>query len=159
MSEEIVEVEDSEVETDDTSVEETDVEEVDTDEQEQSEEIDWEARAKKAEALIVKNKQKPKKVTKSVDSDLKETVERQGLRLEGYSPEVVDKIMELGGAKALENPIVKKAAQELQEQSKAEKAADVTAGSRSVGKTKYSKEDLANMSVDEMEKILPHADN
>ena len=140
------------------------VEDTDTDdeaEEEVEEEIDWKARAEKAEALIVKNKKapKPKVVNKSVDSDLREKVERQGLQLEGYAPEVIDKIMELGGAEALSNPILKNSADVLQEQYKAQQAADIKSGPNSTGNTKYSKEDLENMSAEELEKVLPHADN
>ncbi len=150
VNEEVFEVEDEVVET------ESETEEVET----TGEVIDWEARAKKAEALIVKNKKEPKAKEKEVinpDTDLKDTVERQGLQLDGYAPEVVEQIMELGGKAALANPVLKKAADELQAEHAAVKAADIGEGSQGQTKTKYSNEDLAAMSSEEMEKVLPHA--
>lgn len=88
-----------------------------------------------------------------------ERMDRLELRQEGYAPEVVDKIMELGGKAALANEILKKSADELQADFNARQAAAIEEGPQGTSRTKYSKEELANMSVEEMEKILPHADN
>lgn len=149
VDEEVVEVEDESVETETADAEET------------SEEIDWEARAKKAEALIVKNKKEPKpeEVIKTNDSDsLKRDVEELKLSRMGYSDEVIKDLMDLGGLSALKNPLVKKSADDLQADFNARKAASIEDGPQGQTKTKYSKEDLANMSSEEMEKVLPHAD-
>jgi len=86
-------------------------------------------------------------------------LDRIELRQEGYSPEVIDKIMELGGKNALSNPIVKKSADELQAEHDAVRATDnMGGGPNSSPETKYSREDLEKMSVEEMEQVLPHAD-
>ena len=122
---------------------------------ESDEGINWEERARKAEALIVKHKKEPKqKVTQSGDTARLDRIE---LRQEGYPPEVVDSIMELGGVDALKNPIIKKSVEDMVTQYKAEQATRIQSGSGSPSVNKYSKQDLENMSVAELEKVLPHA--
>ncbi len=87
-----------------------------------------------------------------------ERMDRMELRQDGYAPEVIDEIMKLGGKSALDNPILKKSADELQEAHVAEKAAnDLDGGPNSVGETKLTNDDLKEMSSEEMEKVLPHA--
>lgn len=153
---EVEETEDSEVE----------LEVDDSTEEEDGESVDWKARALKAESLIVKNKKEAKKEEEKPAADPKpavtssdsERLDRFELRQEGYSKEVIDEIMDLGGPQALENPIVRKAADDRQAQLNTEKATDIPEGSTGQTKTKYSKEDLENMTSEELEKILPHAE-
>lgn len=115
-------------------------------------------RLRKAEALIVKHKKEPKpkeeEITKPTDSARIERVEL----MQEYPKEIVDSIIDLGGAEALKNPILKKTVDDMVIQHNAEKASSVQGGPNSSVQTKYSKEDLSNMSVEEMEKVLPHAD-
>lgn len=159
MSEEIVENEGEEVEFIETE-EESDVELDETESEEGTEEegqVDWKTRAEKAEALIVKNKTKKSKakVTNSSDSTRMDKLE---LRQEGYPSDIVDSIMELGGKEALKNPVLKKAVDDMLVQHKANIASKVKSSSGSPSLNKYSKQDLDNMSVEELEKVLPHAD-
>jgi FtsZ-interacting cell division protein ZipA len=144
----------------DETVDETEVEETEEDSTEDTEEsdVDWKARALKAEKTIVDNKRSSKKEPEINNSTESERLDRMELRQDGYPPEVVDKIMELGGKEALKNPIVKRAADDLLAQHNAEKAGDIASGPNSTTKTKYSNEDLKEMSSEEMEKVLPHAD-
>ena len=161
MSEEIVQEEEV-VEED---VEETEPETEDVEEDEYSKLSHEEAieRLKKADRAIINNKRAPKEQPKStpketVNNPDSERLDRMELRQEGYSPEVIDEIMKLGGVKALSNPLIKSAATEMQAKHTAEQAADITDGPQSQTRTKYSAEDLKNMSAEEMEKVLPHAE-
>ncbi len=88
-----------------------------------------------------------------------ERMDRMELRQDGYADEVVDEIMKLGGKNALTNPILKRSADELQSEHNAQKATEISDGPQSQTKTKFSKEDLDNMSSDEMAKVLPHAED
>lgn len=116
MSEEIVQEEE---------VLEEEVEETTEPEAEESaEEIDWEARAKRAEALIIKNKKEskpePTKPTPDTEEDEvpewgKQILESDKKRNFGYehnlSPETVDELYKYGGgelsAELLESPAAK----------------------------------------------------
>lgn len=122
-------------------------------------------RAEKAEAQLKKFKSSLSDDGDEDDSEPEpvtnpesERIDRLELRADGYAPEVIDEIMKLGGKEALSNPILKKSADELQAEYSARKAADIQDGPQGTSKTKYSAEDLANMSSEEMEKILPHAE-
>lgn len=149
QEEEVVEVDAVEETTGETEVTEGEVTESD-------EGVNWEERALKAEALIVKHKKAPKqKVTSSGDTTRLDRIE---LRQEGYPQEVVDNIMELGGKDALNNPIIKKSVEDMVTQHNAEKASKIQGGSSSASVNKYSQKDLENMSVEELEKVLPHAE-
>lgn len=72
---------------------------------------------------------------------------------EGYSREEVDTIMELGGRKMLDNPIVKGAIQVIRQQEKSKNASESLASKSPVFK-KYTSEDLSKMSSSDMEKVL-----
>ncbi len=81
------------------------------------------------------------------------------LRLDGYSKEEVAWIMKNGGRKALEdkNSFTAIAINTKREQTKAEQAASQvtdTSGQSEIER-KYTKEQLGNMSVKELEAILP----
>ena len=115
-----------------------------------------ELKAKLAELSGTKEPEQPKK--EPVNKPDSERLDRMELRQEGFAPEVIDEIMKLGGVKALSNPLIKSAATEMQAKHTAEQAADITDGPQSQTRTKYSTEDLKNMSAAEMEKILPHAE-
>jgi len=163
MFQEIIDQEDVDVDVD------TDVDtDTDTDgEEDQYENLTQEEaveRLKKAEKAIVKHKKAPAKeatadskaetINKPIDSTRLDRIE---LVQDGYPKEIVDNIMELGGTKALKNPIIKKSVDDMVTQYNAEKASNVQGNANSSINTKYSKEDLKNMSVEELDKILPKA--
>lgn len=117
------------------------------------------ARAKKAEAKAkaesspINNNQERSKL--SIDD---ETLD---LRLDGYTREEVEFIARNGGRKALEDKTsyVAIALNTKREQEKAERAASQTADTSGLSEfeRKYTPEMLANMSVAELEKIVPKA--
>lgn len=94
----------------------------------------------------------------SSDSDIRKELDELKLSKMGYADEVAAEIMKLGGPEALSNPLVQKSADALQKEYAARVAANIPEGSQSASQTRYSAEDLAKMSSEEMEKILPHAD-
>lgn len=127
-------------------------------------EIDWQKRALEAEALIVKQKQKAKKqpITNTVsdtDSKLWEIAE---MIQEGYTKADADFISKNGGKEALADPnsYVSVALRSIREQRRAENAASQTNNQTGVSEVerKYTPEQLSNMSAEELEKILPHAE-
>jgi hypothetical protein len=63
--------------------------------------------------------------------------------------------MELGGLKALANPLVKKAVEVMREERRVDGAQVDTDGAMSDFSRKYSEADLRKMSAEELEKILP----
>lgn len=84
-------------------------------------------------------------------------VERLTLKVDGYNDDEISKIMELGGLKALSNPLVKKAVEVMREERRAESAQVDTDGATAEFTRKYSEADLRKMSASELEKILPSA--
>lgn len=125
---------------------------------EEEETIDWEARAKKAEATIQKNKHKAKaKPIKNIQGN-SEQLERMQLQIDGYPAEMVDQIMELGGKAFLNNPIGKKTVDAMLEQHRAEQATEIESGTQTSFEKKYTPADLKDKSIEELEKILPKAD-
>lgn len=82
-------------------------------------------------------------------------VERLTLKVDGYNDDEVAKIMELGGLKALSNPLVKKAVDIMRDERRAESAQVDTDGATAEFTRKYSEADLRKMSASELEKILP----
>lgn len=82
-----------------------------------------------------------------------ERLDRIELMQEGYSKQEVDTIMELGGRKVLDNPIVQGAIKTLRQQEKS-KDASTSLSSKSPVYKKYTQEDLNKLSAAEMEKLL-----
>lgn len=118
------------------------------------------ARAKKAEAKAKGespkiNNQQEQRPSLSIDD---ETLD---LRLDGYTRDEVEFIARNGGRKALEdkNSYVAIALNTKREQERAERAASQTADTSGMSEfeRKYTPEMLANMSVAELEKIVPKA--
>lgn len=127
------------------------------------------ARAKKAEeelrSLKTQTFQAESKEVTSVSPESKPyeiNDEVVDLRLDGYSKEEVAWIMKNGGRKELENPTsyTSIAINARREQQRAEQAASQTADTSGLSEIerKYTKEQLANMSVKELEAILPKAE-
>lgn len=120
------------------------------------------ARTKKAEALAKKAKaQAPRITTQEEPKDFFED-ERLDLLSEGYDKPTIKFIMNNGGRKALEDPNspVSFAIKAMKEQKKAEQAAQATEDTSALSEVerKYTTEQLENMSIEELKKILPHAD-
>lgn len=139
---------------------------------------DWQKEAKKYHAIAKRRaaqlkerdtqldelKKRPQEKTAETPSNREE--KQQGLseevielRLDGYSKDEVEFIMRNGGRKALDDDMVKAALQVKREQRKAEEEASKipdTSGMTDVER-KYTPEQLENMSVEELEKILPKA--
>lgn len=82
-------------------------------------------------------------------------VERLTLKVDGYNDEEVSRIMELGGLKALSNPLVKKAVDMMRQERVTDSAQVDTDGATSDFSRRYSEADLRKMSASELEKILP----
>ena len=123
----------------------------------------FKAMQRKAIAYDADSKAKPKveeKVTinnkESSISDSK--YERLELKVEGYPDSVIDEIIKLGGKKALDNKLVKKAVEDLVEQYNADKATSINSSTKSDFDKKYNRSDLASMPLSELEKILPHTE-
>lgn len=115
------------------------------------------ARLKKAEEEAKVAKEAARNTTAGETSQAFPTadVERLTLKVDGYNDDEIAKIMELGGLKALSNPLVKKAVDVMREERKAEAAQVDTDGAMSDFSRKYSEADLRKMSASELEKILP----
>lgn len=117
-------------------------------------------RAKKAEAKL-----KQVKPTQNITNETPNTYgvadEVLDLRLEGYSKSDVEFIMKNGGRKTLEdkNSLVAIAINQKKEQERAERASSQTVDTSSMSEVerKYTPEQLNNMSVSDLEKILPRA--
>lgn len=144
-----------EQETEETSEEES--QEEDDSKDEDKVEISKEEYGRlKRDAKRAQNKEQKKDINSS-NSASDDRIERLELKQDGYSDEIVNEIMELGGKQALKNNVVKTAVNNLVEQEKSEKAADVDGSSQSSTKTNVSRDELRNMSAKEMEKHLPKA--
>ena len=117
---------------------------------------DWQAEAKKWKAIAERKAKKAEQVQSVTTSDAlpSREVERLTLKVDGYNDEEISKIMELGGVKALQNPLVKKAVEVMRQERQAENAQVDTDGAMSAFSRKYSEADLRKMSSTELEKIL-----
>jgi len=108
-----------------------------------------------AKASITETKPSPEQKTVELNDDVVD------LRLDGYSKKEVEWIMNNGGRKTLEDPnsLVSIAIKAAREQAKAEAAASQVGDTSGLSEVerKYTPEQLRNMSVQDLEKILPHA--
>lgn len=112
------------------------------------------ARAKAAEAKL-KSSTKTE-VEKPAPAPAMDEV--MDLRFDGYDRNEVAFIMKNGGRSALEkDPFVKKAVELMREQRKAEQGVPSNDTSKSEVEKKYTQEQLRNMPVEELLKVLPHS--
>lgn len=118
------------------------VEETDTEQEKPVEEIDWEARAKKAEALIIKNKKSPvaeKPTEQAAPSNVEEIV----LQANGMSDELLTqlkKVAAINGTsliKAQNDPIFVAVKEKFERETKQESAS--LGASKGAGGTKVQK--------------------
>ncbi len=95
----------------------------------------------------------PVKEPASGDDRLKELE----LKIDGYSKDEIEFVKELGFDK-LDNPVVQKTLEVMRKERKS-KEADSAVSNKSLVYKKYTEADLKNLSVAELRKILPHANN
>ena len=145
-----------------TQTEETTEETSNENESEESKDVDEVEEMKKELAkykrLVKKfsNSEEEKPTTSSNETEqLRKELDVIRLEQRGYSKETIDQIMELGGPQVLENPLIKKAVEGAETQSRAEQGASVRGSSQSAIRSKISPEELRTMSSKEMEKHLP----
>ena len=102
---------------------------------------DWKAEALKYKAIADRKEKKLQELPKEAENKTNETVspslERLELKIDGYSKEEIDIIMENGGMKSLENPLIKKGLEVLRQEN-ANKAKYLEASGS--GSTKRNKE-------------------
>lgn len=115
-----------------------------------------EEKLKKAEEELVKLKSKADPANPQQFAT-KEDLERIELR-STYSAEIVDAIMDAGGRKSLDNPVIKAGIDSMVKKEKS-KQATPNVGSNSPVYKNHTQEELKNMTVEQLEKILPHAPN
>jgi len=112
---------------------------------------------KKKEAEIAKLnrllKKKDKVVEKEGDVPTKTELEELRLEIKGYDEDQIKFIMSLGGAKALNNPAVKRVADAMKEE-KAQLNAQATSKSQSKGSRTYSQAELRAMPLDKLEQLI-----
>lgn len=89
-------------------------------------------------------------------SNADERFERLELRTEGYNSEEVDFLMRNGGRQALDDKIVMAGIDSIRKQTKSQSATPSASG-RSPIYQRFTAQDLRNMPLDELEKILPRA--
>lgn len=79
------------------------------------------------------------------------------LRQDGYTKEQVEAIMDLGGSKALSNPVVKAGIDAMAKQARSA-AATPSNSAKSAMYKQYSEGELRGMDTKKLEEILPHAE-
>lgn len=124
------------------------------------------ARARKAEEKLkeLRPVETPKPLAEAQTPNIDEKIwEVAEMIQQGYTKADAEFIQKNGGREALKDPnsYVSVALRTLQEQRKAEQAASetTTVSGMSEIERKYTPEQLKNMSIQELEKILPHASN
>ncbi len=83
-----------------------------------------------------------------------ERFERLELKTEGYKGEEVDFLMQNGGRKALENPLVIAGIDAMRKKQKSTEATP-SGTAKSAVYQKYTEQDLRKMSAEDLEKIVP----
>ena len=134
--------------------------ELELSDEDESDGVDWKAEALKYKASAQRyRKQAAKKPevqapdTSAIDAKL----ERLELKTDGYNDEAINFIQSNGGKKALENEYVVAAVKAIQEQKKAEAAIVGNESAKSDFERKHTPEEIANMSPEELYKLLPKA--
>lgn len=86
--------------------------------------------------------------------DSEERFERLELKTEGYSTEEIEQIMDLGGKAALQNKILQDAIALQRRRAKSKEATPSGTGKSPILQ-QFSERDLKNMSLSDLEKIVP----
>lgn len=117
---------------------------------------------KRREMAYLANKEQPRRensektLLKQAPSEVSfspERLDRIELMQEGYSKDEVDAIMELGGIKVIESPLVQSAIKAMRAEKKSKDASQPLSSKSPVFK-KYTQEDLNKLTAAEMEKLL-----
>jgi len=110
-----------------------------------------EKKALKAEVDALKGVERGQPTKVNTDD---ERFERLELKTEGYTNDEINFIQKNGGRQALEDPYVKMAIDKAREDRRNSEAIATNVSSKSAIERKYSQNDLAAMSADEMEAVL-----
>lgn len=87
--------------------------------------------------------------------EISERLEKLELKTEGFSDQEIEFLKPYGGKKALENQYVKAALDAMREKDRAESAVvDVNSNKSDIEK-KFTEDQLRNMPLEELEKLLP----
>lgn len=115
-----------------------------------------EAKAKELEEQLKKNQENLSTNRQSApDSPITRTdYERLELKTEGFNSSEIDFLMQNGGKKATENPIVMAGIEALRKKNKSLEATPAGTAKSPVYQ-KFTSEDLRKMSAEELEKIVP----
>lgn len=144
-----------------TNSEEEQEDETSNEDESNSSEVDVEELQKelaKYKRLARKNITSKEETTKKPStSEYEQRIERLELKQDGYSDEIIEEIMALGGKSALSNKVVKTAVESMVQQERTERAGAVDGSSQSGTKSNVSLEELKTMSSAEMAKHLPKA--
>ena len=124
---------------------------------------DYQRLAEEKKQLEEKNKKLYARLAKSptnlrgqaVSPDINDKLDRLELKTEGFSDQEIEFLKPYGGKKALENPFVKAAIDTIREKAKAESAVVDVDSNKSDIEKKYTNDQLMNMPLEELEKILP----
>lgn len=81
-------------------------------------------------------------------------IERLSLEVKGYSDDEIDFIMQYGGKKSLENPIVKLGIEKYREDKRNQEATQIKSSGGTSGDKLISDEKLKDMSADDIEKAI-----
>ena len=113
----------------------------------------WKAKKEERQKFVEKAKSnpQPQKASYNVTAD---KLERMELQLDGYSKDEVEAIMDLGGTRALGNPLVKGAIESMRSKTKSNES-NQSLNSKSPVFKKFTQDDLSKMSSAELAKILP----
>lgn len=152
-------VEESQIQEQEIETTEIEAPEIDVDEVVQKNKELY-ARLKKTEAELKQFKSTPKEQqvpsTTNTSPDLDSRFERIELKTEGYSAEEVDFIMKNGGRSATQNEFVKAAITSMRAKNRSEEATPTSSAKSPVYK-RHTRDELMNMSTEDLEKLLPHA--
>lgn len=119
-----------------------------------------ERKTEKVKILNDALKDEPEKETPEIinpSSTGNEQMNRLELKVDGYPDEIIDEIMKYGGKQALQSPIIKRVVGEMMDEHNADRAANISVSNKSDWEKKFTHKDLQGKSIEELEKILPHA--
>lgn len=111
----------------------------------------WKAKKEERQKFVEKAKAAPPRKEYNVTAD---KLERMELKLDGHTNDEVEAIMELGGIKALSNPLVRGAIEQMRAKAKSQEA-NQPLNSKSPVFKKFTQADLNGMTSAELEAILP----
>lgn len=112
------------------------------------------AEVAKYKAIAERKEKKLNKPNQEPKSDGDERIDRLELKIEGYSDDEINFIVKNGGKEAKEDEFVQSAIQSMRDKKKSDEATPESTSKSPVLK-KYTEEDIKNMPLDQLEKIIP----